>query len=156
VELGAPATVGGEGRGAEVDAEGLGLTIVLGVLGGFGLLGAVLIRGSCTATNVGGAGGATESDVEHSLLGGGVRVEKNSVNGMLAEGIEYGVLVLAVVLEAYGLEERAERSVANGIMALEGATGRAGEKIIFFILKEQIGGGVFFSSGGWGVVPSHR
>jgi hypothetical protein len=48
------------------------------------------------------------------------------VKGVLAKGIEYGVL--AVVLEAYGLEELAERSVANGVMALEGAARRAREK----------------------------
>jgi hypothetical protein len=46
---------------------------------------------------------------------------------VLAEGIEYGVL--AVVLEAYGLEELAERSVANSVVALEGAARRAGEKM---------------------------
>jgi hypothetical protein len=76
----------------EVNTSVGGDLAVLGVLAYLGLIGAAGVAGGSGRREVGRAGGASDGDIEGRLLAGGVGVAKEAVDGLLAEGLEDGVL----------------------------------------------------------------
>jgi hypothetical protein len=57
-----------------------------------------------------------------------VGVAEEAIDGFLAEGLEYGVLLVEVEA-CLGLEVVGEGAVGDGVVALEGAAGGAGEAV---------------------------
>ena len=126
-ELLTPATVCGEGDDGKVEVEAISERVVFGVLCGLSTVCVAGVTSGSGGFYKGGAGGACDSNIEGGLLAGGVGIGEEAVDGFFAKVLEDGVLLLEG--EALRLEELCEGAVGDGVVALEGAAGRAGEEV---------------------------